>query len=212
MDRYVYSSVQEESSAAVLVQVQYIYSHKLLSSKTAPVERPRDTTAICLLLCKEHSTVSVLVAVRGATVDFRSPPVLCRMVIAAPGSFAFLGCKTPQVKLVPTGVILNPWLWSSLPPLATWHAHGPYTACELCIPEATGCWRPETQISTNCHYAAFIPGKNGFMAHHLVRSLVQLWFKCRTNCNRKIGHWAGAASVHWLAEYRDGFSLLWIAI
>ena len=94
MERYVYSSVQEESYAAVLVQVHYIYSHKLPPCKTAPVERPRDTTAICLLLCKAHSSVSVLVAVRGATVDFRSPPVSCRMVVAGPGSFVFLGCTT----------------------------------------------------------------------------------------------------------------------
>ena len=82
MDRYVYSSVQEESSAAVLVQVQYIYSHKLPSRKTAPEERPRDTT------------VSVLVLVRGATVDFRPPPVLCRMMTASPVSFASLKCTT----------------------------------------------------------------------------------------------------------------------
>ena len=54
----------------------------------------RSTAAICLLLCKEHSSVSVLVLVRGATVDFRAPPVLYRMVIASPGSFAFLGCTT----------------------------------------------------------------------------------------------------------------------
>ena len=106
-----YSSVQEESFAAVLVQVQYIYSHKLPSRKTAPVVRPRDTTAICLLLCKEHSSVSVLVlVVRGAAVDFRRLPVLCRMVIASPGSFASLGCTTASAKLVSTGVILNPWL------------------------------------------------------------------------------------------------------
>ena len=152
----VYNSVQEESSAAVLLQVHYIYSHKLPSCKTAPpVERPRDTLAICLLLCKEYSSVSVLVAVRGATVDFRPPPVLCRMVIASPGSFAFLGCTTePQVKLVPTGVVLNSWLRSVLPPLATWHAHGPYTSCGLCMPRATGCWRPEAQICTNCNHAA----------------------------------------------------------
>ena len=91
MDRYVHSKVQEESSAAILVQVQHIYSHKLPSRKTAPVERPRDTTAICLLLCKEHSSVSVHVLVRGAAVDFRPPPVLCRMVIASPGSFALWG-------------------------------------------------------------------------------------------------------------------------
>ena len=90
MDRCVYSSVQEESSAAALVQVQYIiYSNKLPSRKTAPVERPRDTTAICLLLCKEHSSVSVIVLVRGAAVDFRPPSVLCRMVIASPGFFCF---------------------------------------------------------------------------------------------------------------------------
>ena len=78
MDRYVYSSVQEESSAAILlVREQFIYSHKLPSLKTAPVERPRNTTAICLLLYKEHSSVSVLVLVRGAAVGFRPPPVLC---------------------------------------------------------------------------------------------------------------------------------------
>ena len=65
MERYVYGSVQEESSEAVLVQVHYIYSHKLPSCKASPVERPRDTTSICLLLCKELSSVSVLVAVRG---------------------------------------------------------------------------------------------------------------------------------------------------
>ena len=94
MDRYIYRILQEESSAVVLVQAHYIYSHKLPSCKTAPVERPRDITAICLLLCKEDSSVSALAAVRGATVDFRPPPVLCRMVIAAPGSFAFLGCTT----------------------------------------------------------------------------------------------------------------------
>ena len=63
MDKYVYRSVQEESSAAVLVQVHYIYSNRLPWCKTAPVERPRDTTAICLLLGKEHSSVSVIVAV-----------------------------------------------------------------------------------------------------------------------------------------------------
>ena len=33
MVRYVYSNVQEENSAAILVQVQYIYSHKLPSRK-----------------------------------------------------------------------------------------------------------------------------------------------------------------------------------
>ena len=83
MDRYVYSSVQKESSAAVLVQVHYINSHKLPLCKTAPpVERPRDTTAICLLLCK------------GRQLIFGLLPVSCRMVIAAPGSFAFLGCTT----------------------------------------------------------------------------------------------------------------------
>ena len=98
MHRYIYSSVQEESSAAVLVQVHYIYSYKLSSCNTAPVEKPRDTTAVCLPLCKEHSSVSVLVAVRGATVDFRPPPVLCRMVIASPGFFAFLGCAVASGK------------------------------------------------------------------------------------------------------------------
>ena len=99
MDRCVYSSVQEESSAAALVQVQYIiYSNKLPSRKTASVERPRDTTAICLLLCKEHSSVSVIVLVRGAAVDFRPPSVLCRMVIASPGFFASLGCITASAK------------------------------------------------------------------------------------------------------------------
>ena len=44
------SSVQEESSAAVLVRVQYIYSYKPPSRKIAPVEKPRDTTAICLVV------------------------------------------------------------------------------------------------------------------------------------------------------------------
>ena len=91
MARYVYSKVQEESSAAILVQVQHIYSHKLPSRKTAPVERPRDPTAICLLLSKKHISISVLVLVRGAAVDFRAPPVLCRMVIASPVSFALWG-------------------------------------------------------------------------------------------------------------------------
>ena len=97
--RYVYRSVREESSAVVLVQVQYnIYSHKLPSHKTAPVKRPRDTPAICVLLCKKHSSVSVIVLVRGAAVGFRPPPVLYRMGIASPGSFASLGCTTASAK------------------------------------------------------------------------------------------------------------------
>ena len=78
--------------------VQYIDSHKLPSRKTAPVERPRDTTAIRLLLCKEHSGVSLLVLMRGAAVNFRPPPLLCRMIIASSGSFASLGCTTALAK------------------------------------------------------------------------------------------------------------------
>ena len=110
MGRYVYSSVQEESPAAIVVEVQYIYLHKLPSRKTAPVDRPRDTIAICQLSCKEHGSVSVLVFVRGAAVDFRPPPVLCRMVIALHGSFPLWGFQQSQPKLVSTGVKLILWL------------------------------------------------------------------------------------------------------
>ena len=131
----------------------YIYSHKLPSCKTSPVERPRDTTAISLLLWKQHSSVSVLVVARGATVDFRPPPVLCRMVIASPGSFASLGCTTAS------GETCSNWSHTQFIALklslTAWHAHGPYTACELCMPKGPGCWRLEAQISTNCNHAAF---------------------------------------------------------
>ena len=71
VERHVYCSVQEESFAAVQVKYSYIHSHKLPLRNIAPVERPRDATAMCLLLCEEHGGVSVLVLVRGATVDFR---------------------------------------------------------------------------------------------------------------------------------------------
>ena len=68
MDRYVYSSVQEESSAAILYLHKYIISIAqaafVPSCKTAPVERPCDAAAIRLLLCKEHSSVSVLTCSR----------------------------------------------------------------------------------------------------------------------------------------------------
>ena len=187
MDRYVYSSVQEESSAAVLVQVHYICSHKLSSCKTAPVERPHDTIAIFLLLRKEHSSVSVLVAVRGATVDFRHPPVLCRMVIASPGSFAFWGCTTASgetcsywshtqslnLKLSRTASYLTR-LW---PLHSVWalHAQGNWML------EAGGAIFYQLQLRRLC-----FPGKNGFVVHTLVRSLVQIWFKYRTNCNRTL--------------------------
>ena len=85
---------RRELRSSTCTSTVYLLAHKLPSCKTSPVERPRDTTAIRLLLCKKHSSVSVLVVVRGAIVDFRPPPVLCRMMIASPGSFASLGCTT----------------------------------------------------------------------------------------------------------------------
>ena len=96
----MYSSVQQctrrEFCSNTCTSTLYLLAQAAFvpSCKTAPVERPRDTTAMCLLLCNEHSSVSVLVLVRGATVDFRPPPVLRKMLIASPGSFAFLGCTT----------------------------------------------------------------------------------------------------------------------
>ena len=92
-----YSSVsRRELCSSTCTSTVYLLAQAAFvpSCKTAPLERPRDTTAMSLLLCKQHSSVSVLVVVRGATVDFRPPPVLCRMVIASPGSFASLGCTT----------------------------------------------------------------------------------------------------------------------
>ena len=182
MDRYVYSSVQEESSAAVLVQVQYIYSHKLPSRTTARVERSRDTTTVCLLLCKEHSSVPVLV--RGAAVDFRPPPVLCRMVIASPGSFTYLGCTTASAKTC--------FYWSHTQPLARKLSPTAGRLARSCPLHnawalyAQGNWMLEAGGANRYKLLLrriFFPEKNDFIAHHLVRSFVKLWFKCRTNCS-----------------------------
>ena len=186
-DIYVYSSVQEECSAAVIVQVQYIYSHKLPSRKTAPVERPHDTTAICLLLSKEHSHVSVLVLVRGAAVDFRPLPVLCRVVIASPGSFTSSGVYNSlgqNLFLLESYSILGSEVFSHLWPLGTLMAPTRLVgfACPRQI-DAGGRRCILLQIVITPH---FFFGENGFIAHHLVRSLFKLWFKCRTNINRTL--------------------------
>ena len=103
----------------------------------------------------------------------RPPPVLFRMVVASLGSFASLGCTTASgetcsycshtqslaLRLSPTaGHLARSW---------------PYTARGLCMNKATGCWRSEAQVTTNCNHTAFrFSGNNGCMAHHLVRSLV----------------------------------------
>ena len=182
----------EESSAAVLVQVHYIYSHKLPSCKTAPVERSRDTTAVCLLLYKEHSSVSVLVAVRWATVDFRPPPVLCRMVIASPaGSFAFLGCTKAS------GETYSYWSHTQSLALKLSPTAG-HLACFWPLHKRVGFACPRQlddgglrrKFLPIVRKPYFFPRKNGFMAHHLVRSLVRMQNQLETD---KVGFLPGPA-------------------